>query len=68
MQENTFTKLCAILIEKIDNLEFVVKFKERQNEELSAENTKLKAENEKLKAQKQAVTEFVDRTRVETRG
>lgn len=68
MAENTFEKTCEVLTEKIGNLESTLRWRLAQVEELKEENAKLKAENEKLQKQKQAVTEFVDRTRVETRG
>ena len=49
-------KLCDVLIEKIENLEFVNKYQANKIKELEAEN-------EKLKGEKQAVREFVDRTK-----
>ena len=67
MAENTFEKTCEILTEKIVNLESTLRWRVAQVEELKEENAKLKEENAKLQKQKQAVTEFVDRTRVETR-
>lgn len=48
-------KLCDVLIEKIENLEFVNKYQANKIKQLEEEN-------EKLKNQKQAVTDFVDRT------
>lgn len=49
-------KLCDVLIEKIENLEFVNKYQANKIKQLEEEN-------EKLKGQNQAVTDFVDRTK-----
>lgn len=48
-------KLCDVLIEKIENLEFVNKYQANKIKQLEEEN-------EKLRGQQQAVTDFVDRT------
>jgi len=60
--ETTLEKVCKILTEKIDNLEFVNQYQARKIEELEAEN-------KQLKEKQQAVNEFVDRTQasIETR-
>ena len=63
MTQKAFDKLCEVLTDKIEGLEFVASYREKQINELKEENKKLKEENEKLKGQKQAVTDFVDRTK-----
>lgn len=68
--EKVFAKVCETLTDKIESLEFLVKYKEKQIEDLKAENAQLSDENYKLKVQKRAVSEFVDRTKesIETKG
>lgn len=51
----TFEKVCEVLTDKIEGLEFAVAYKDRRIKELEEENAK-------LKEHKQAVTDFVDRT------
>ena len=69
MAEKTFEKVCEVLTDKIEGLEFVAKYRENQINDLKAENEKLKEENAKLKKQKKSVSDFVDRTKasIETR-
>lgn len=55
MNKKTFIKTCEVLTEKVENLEFAVKCKDRRIADLEEEN-------KKLKEQKQSVSEFIDRT------